>query len=147
MATVNVHLLDEFFVESDGARLVVGGPRPRALIARLALERGRSLSLDLLIDDLWDTGSAETRTTLRAYMSRLRSTALGPWLSGGRTGYRLVDGPGLSVDLWALDDAIARASSLDDRLARDVLSRWRNAPLQAIGEPPFAEPARARIRR
>jgi predicted ATPase/DNA-binding SARP family transcriptional activator len=147
MASVHLQLLDDVVVTADGARTAIGGPRQRALVARLALDRGRSIPLDRLIDDLWDGAAAEIRTTLRAYMSRLRTTAIGPWLSGGRSGYRLADGPALSVDLWSLEDAVARGAADDDVAVPHVLANWHDAPLGGIGVPPFVEAARERITR
>ncbi|MDQ0728444.1 hypothetical protein [Microbacterium sp. W4I20] len=146
MGSVHLQLLDEVVVTADGVRVDVGGPRPRALIARLALERGRSVTLDDLIDDLWGTGSPQLRTTLRAYMSRLRATALGPWLDGGRAGYRLAADPGLSVDLWMLEDALSGRDAVLGDSERGLIEHWRAAPLQGIGEPPFADAARSHIR-
>ncbi|KJQ54025.1 AfsR/SARP family transcriptional regulator [Microbacterium sp. SA39] len=147
MAPVHLQLLDDVAVTADGVRTALGGPRQRALVARLALDRGRTIPLDRLIDDLWDGGAPEIRTTLRAYMSRLRATALGPWLSGGRSGYRLADGPGLSVDLWSLEDAVARGAADDDVAVPHVLANWHDAPLGGIGAPPFVADARVRITR
>lgn len=146
MATARVQLLDQIEASVDGERVPVGGPLPRALIARLALERGAPVALDDLIDDLWAEPPAQARTTARAYMSRLRSTPLGPWLEGGRGGYRLVDDPGMQVDLWTLGDAEAGACPLDSEEVRSLLLRWRDSALQGIGDPPFAAPARMRVR-
>lgn len=146
MATARVQLLDRIDVSVDGTRIEIGGPLPRGLIARLALERGAPVALDDLIDDLWAEPPAQARTTARAYMSRLRSTPLGLWLEGGRGGYRLVDDLGMDVDLWALGDVLAGASPPDSEEVRSLLLRWRDAPLQGIGDPPFAALARARVR-
>jgi predicted ATPase len=146
VATARVQLLDRIEASVDGERVPVGGPLPRALIARLALERGAPVALDDLIDDLWAEPPAQARTTARAYMSRLRSTPLGPWLEGGRGGYRLVDDPGMQVDLWTLEDAEAGACPPDSEEVRSLLLRWRDSPLQGIGDSPFAAPARMRVR-
>lgn len=146
MATARVQLLDRIEASVDGERVPVGGALPRAVIARLALERGAAVTLDDLIDDLWAGPPAQARTTARAYMSRLRATPLGAWLEGGRGGYRLVDGPGMQVDLWALEDVVAGASPPDSEEVRSLLLRWRDSPLQGIGDPPFAALARARVR-
>ena len=146
MATARVQLLDRIEASVDGERVPVGGPLPRAVIARLALERGAPVALEDLIDDLWAEPPAQARTTARAYMSRLRATPLGAWLEGGRAGYRLVDDPGMQVDLWTLEDAEAGVIPSDSEEVRSLLLRWRDSPLQGIGDPPFAALARVRVR-
>ena len=40
-------------VGDDGVPVALGGPRPRALLARLLLEPNRAVSNDRLIDALW----------------------------------------------------------------------------------------------
>src|SRR3954470_17640673 len=40
-------------VDGDAAPLRLGGRKPRALLARLALDAGRTVSVDQLVDDLW----------------------------------------------------------------------------------------------
>lgn len=146
MATARVQLLDRIEASVDGERVPVGGPLPRAVIARLALERGAPVAMEDLIDDLWAEPPAQARTTARAYMSRLRATPLGAWLEGGRAGYRLVDDPGMQVDLWTLEDAEAGVIPSDSEEVRSLLLRWRDSPLQGIGDPPFAALARVRVR-
>jgi len=56
-----------------GRALPLGGPRPKALLARLLLEPNHVIPAERLIDDLW-TGQPPpgVRTTLQAYVSRLR---------------------------------------------------------------------------
>ena len=46
----NIVLLE---VRTDQGTPVLGGPRQRALLARLALEPGRTVSVDALVEDLW----------------------------------------------------------------------------------------------
>lgn len=147
MATARVQLLDRVDADVDGVVVELRGRLPRALLAKLALERGAPVAVDDLLVDLWVDPPAQARTTLRAYMSRLRATALGPWLHGGRSGYRLVDDSALHVDLWELEDAVRSPLSSDLGHARSLLSRWRGAPLEGIGEPPFVGAARDRMRR
>lgn len=147
MATAHVQLLDRVDADVDGIVVELGGRLPRALLARLALERGAPVAVADLLVDLWVDPPAQARATLRAYMSRLRATALGPWLHGGRSGYRLVDDSAVHVDLWRLEDAVRPPLSSDLVQVRSLLSRWRGAPLGGIGEPPFVGAARDRTRR
>jgi DNA-binding SARP family transcriptional activator len=51
----------------------IGGPRQRAVLARLVPVKGRILSIDRMIDDLWPRRPPRTAAeSLRAYVSRLR---------------------------------------------------------------------------
>ncbi len=141
-----VQLLDRIDVSVDGTRIEIGGPLPRGLIARLALERGAPVALDDLIDDLWAEPPAQARTTARAYMSRLRSTPLGLWLEGGagRLSSRRRSWDGCRP--LGVGGCRAGASPPDSEEVRSLLMRWRDAPLQGDRDPPFAALARARVR-
>jgi hypothetical protein len=114
---VRVRLLGAVGVEAGGAEVDLGGPRVRALLATLALGRGRTLSHASLMTDVWGEATPGIRSSLRASISRLRTTALGPYLGGGRSGYALVPGPDLEVDLWrAVDIAEAETVPAPDDL-------------------------------
>ena len=58
----------------DGVGQQLGGPRPRAVLALLALNSGRALTVDRLIDDLWDDHVvlASPRNNIQVYVSSLR---------------------------------------------------------------------------
>ncbi|MFI6600188.1 BTAD domain-containing putative transcriptional regulator [Nonomuraea sp. NPDC050536] len=57
----------------DGVELDLGAPRQRALLACLALAEGRPVTLDQLIEALWEDDPAPTVTPMvRSYVSRLR---------------------------------------------------------------------------
>src|SRR5688500_1560723 len=61
----------------DGRPINVGGRQQRWLLAILLVDRGRAVSSDRLIDELWPGGApGGAEGTLRVYVSRLRS-ALG----------------------------------------------------------------------
>ena len=57
----------------DGRQVALGGQRPRALLAVLALMRGRVVSSERLIDELWgEDPPARARDSLQVHVSRLR---------------------------------------------------------------------------
>ena len=57
----------------DGARLDLGTPKQRALVAALALSSGRPVSVDAIVDLLWgDEPPPGVTATLQAYVSGLR---------------------------------------------------------------------------
>ena len=48
-----VRLLGPIEVARAGTPVAFGGPKPRALLAALALEAGRVVSVDRLVEALW----------------------------------------------------------------------------------------------
>ncbi|MGW0200422.1 AfsR/SARP family transcriptional regulator, partial [Nonomuraea sp. NPDC003201] len=59
--------------DGDGNRLDLGTRKQRAVLARLALEPGRVVPLDRLIEELWaGEAPAKATATLQAYVSHLR---------------------------------------------------------------------------
>ena len=107
--------------------MAVGGPRQRALLALLAIQRGRVMAADHLIEELWagdPPGGAET--TLRSYVSRLRAT-LGDTapIRGADAGYALEIEPE-RVDAARFERMVRDAErDLANRNVRRAASRLR----------------------
>ncbi len=75
---LDVRLLGPIEAERDGLPATLGGPKPRALLAVLALEPGRVVSVDRLVEALWPGDPPETAAhAVQVYVSQLRK-ALGP---------------------------------------------------------------------
>ena len=65
-------------VGDDGVPVALGGPRPRALLARLLLEPNRAVSNDRLIDAIWgEAPPPSAHNALQVHVHALRA-ALGP---------------------------------------------------------------------
>ncbi|MGJ6964142.1 BTAD domain-containing putative transcriptional regulator [Streptosporangium sp. G11] len=148
--------------DEAGHPLDLGTRKQRALVAMLALEPGRVVSLDRLIDELWagEPPSGATRT-LQAYIAHLRRV-----LEPGRRprtpprvlltrepGYLLAVVPG-QVDLArfaAGAEEGRRALARGDhggarRVLEETLELWRGEPLGEFAGQEFARPAVARLR-
>ncbi|OPG04983.1 winged helix-turn-helix domain-containing protein [Microbispora sp. GKU 823] len=75
-------------LDDDGAPVAVAGARVRALLAVLALQPGRLVPADRLVDALWEDGPpANAANALQTLVKRLRA-ALGRsgavlWRDGG----------------------------------------------------------------
>jgi len=70
---VEVAVLGPVEVRLDGAVVDLGTPKQRALVAALALSRGRAVSVDAIVDLLWgDSAPPGVTATLQAYVSGLR---------------------------------------------------------------------------
>ncbi|MDO9356653.1 MAG: BTAD domain-containing putative transcriptional regulator, partial [Solirubrobacteraceae bacterium] len=89
---MQVSILGALEVRRDGEAVPLAGGRVRALLARLALDAGREVSRDALIDAIWDdTPPGDAAHALQALVSRLRR-ALGDGaaaVQSGSVGYRL----------------------------------------------------------
>lgn len=66
-------ILGPLVVVRDGVELEVGGPKPRGLLALLALHPGASVSTDRIVDVLWGVAPPpQVIPSLQAYVSNLR---------------------------------------------------------------------------
>ncbi len=131
----------------DGAPVAVGGPRSRALLALLALDAGRFVSAERLIDGMYGEAPPEgAANALQSQVSRLRSALkeLAP-VEFTAAGYRLVVEPG-EVDVHRFEELARSGRALvgsgDNARAADVLGEalelWRGEALADLGEAPFA---------
>ncbi|MFI7608082.1 BTAD domain-containing putative transcriptional regulator [Micromonospora sp. NPDC049366] len=151
-----LRVLGPFEAESDGGDAVVlGGPRQRAVLAMLLLARGEVVSVDRLVEQLWQ-GEAPPRAlaSLQAYVSNLRRLlepdreprAPARLLVTAPPGYavRLPDG---AVDAWRFETLLAeaRAARADDperarHLLDTALGLWRGPAYAEFAEQPWAQP-------
>jgi predicted ATPase/DNA-binding SARP family transcriptional activator len=139
--SVEVRLLGPVEAVADGGSVSLGGPRQRALLALLALAEG-PVSTDRLADELWGgRPPAAAETTLRSYVSRLRS-ALGREAVVARGGgYALaLDRERLDVHRFErlLEQGRAELARGGAGLARErldaALALWRGPALQDVGD-------------
>jgi predicted ATPase/DNA-binding SARP family transcriptional activator len=104
----------------------IGGGRERTLLALLAIDAGRMVTADELIEAVWgDDLPANPKHALQSAVSRLRRT-LGTFTSSDvvltdSSGYRLADAA--TTDVQRLGDLVERAGSLnsDDPMAARAL--------------------------
>ncbi|MFC9940125.1 ATP-binding protein [Nocardiopsis alba] len=150
---MRVDMLGPLRVEVDGRITGVGGPRLRALLARLALEPNRVIGHRALIEDLWpegEVGAPESpMVALHSLVYRLRKALPEPKaVCSEPAGYRLAL-PDDSVDL-RLFERLARQGREELRAGRhakavEYLSRAlasrRGEPLSDIPRLPFVEAA------
>src|SRR4051794_36777443 len=98
-ASLDVRVLGPFEVVRDGVVVDVGGPRQRAVLAHLALARGRGVPGDRLIDRWWGDDVPSSATgTLHSYISRLRA-ALEPGRRGSGATVLVSEAPGYALRL------------------------------------------------
>src|SRR4051794_20298035 len=152
---MDVRILGPLDVRVDGRAKAIGGPRPRAVLAVLALQAGRAVSAERLAAALWgEDAPPEAGKTVQGHVSRVRKALgdpSGALLATTPAGYRLVLGPE-GLDAARFERAVTAARDVltagdADRAAsmlRAALALWRGAPLEEFGWAPFAP---AEIRR
>lgn len=135
---VLVRLLGPLGVERDGVCAAPASGRVSALLALLALEAGRVVSVDRLVDQLWGEDVPASGTAgLHVYVSRLRRLLAG---TGARVvtrppGY-LLELPRTAVDVHLLATQLAAAEPAAAtghwpqvlELLGPVRTLWRGAP-------------------
>jgi DNA-binding SARP family transcriptional activator len=85
---LDIRLLGPVDVSRSGASIPLGGRKPRALLALLALEAGRVVSVERLIDALWrDAQPGNNRAVLQSYVSVLRRAIGQDWIVRSGSGY------------------------------------------------------------
>jgi len=140
---VRFGILGPILVDDGDAVIGISSPRQRTLLAALAVDAGKPVSVDRLAETLWDGAPpAAAATTLRTHVMRLRYV-LGPAAAGRlltrSAGYELKAGEA-EVDVL-LFQALCRqggvaAEAADwrqaDQLLSDALQLWRGAPLADI---------------
>jgi predicted ATPase/DNA-binding SARP family transcriptional activator len=145
---VRIGLLGPLEVADDAGRPVeVGGARLRALLILLALDAGRVVTAERLIDGVWgDDPPSGAPNALHSLVSRLRRTLPGLTVESHPAGYRLaLAAPGDTVDVIEFDRLAARGQALvadDPARAADELAAalrlWRGAALADVADADFA---------
>jgi DNA-binding SARP family transcriptional activator/pimeloyl-ACP methyl ester carboxylesterase len=149
---MEVRLLGPVEALEDGSTIALGGAKPRALLARLVLEAGHTVSRDRLIDDLWGEDAPETAAKMvQIYVSQLRKQLPPDVLRTSPAGY-LIATTRDATDVAAFEALHTRGrEALDDgdaaaaaRLLREAEALWRGPALAGQSEP-FADTERARL--
>ena len=119
----------------------IGGQRAEMLLALLAIRAGAPVSTDALIEELWAGEPPDgAATTLRSYVSRLRSS-LGPAASIERlTGGYVLGVPANAIDAGRFEAGAREGLELQARgrhrraaaLLRDALEEWRGDPFSGL---------------
>src|SRR5439155_8185686 len=148
-----LRLLGPLEVSKAGRAVAVGGPKPRALLAVLALDLGRVVSVDRLVEELWPGTPPETAAhAVQVYVSQLRKTLGSDVLARKGPGYALELSPN-RVDVSRFNRLVddgREALAADDPgnpagALRDALALWRGPALADFAYEPFAQTEIARL--
>ncbi|MGH3128951.1 MAG: AfsR/SARP family transcriptional regulator, partial [Gaiellaceae bacterium] len=149
---LEVRLLGPIEAGRGGALVRLGGPKPRALLAVLALEPRHVVSVDRLVEALWPGDPPETAAhAVQVYVSQLRK-ALGPVIATRAPGYELeIDPERVDVHRFSrlAQDGRAALEGGDPTSAegalREALALWRGPALADFLYEPFAQTEIARL--
>jgi predicted ATPase/DNA-binding SARP family transcriptional activator len=149
-AELDVRVLGPVVVVRDGEPLPLGGPRPRALLAFLALQAGRAVSAARLAAELWgDDPPPTASSSLHVHLSTLRR-ALGARLRTTGPGY-VLDVSRTDVDAHRFEQAVADARELAEdpgataASLREALAAWRGPAFDGIEPGPATAAAATRL--
>ena len=136
-------------VWDQGRRLDLGGPKQRTVLTALLLAAGRVVSVERLIDELWEEPPAGARNAIQRHVSRLRRVLEGD--GGAEPGQILITRPpGYllrvkpdQVDLYRFERLTQQATTAlsagdPDQAAgmlREALALWRGPALADVAEP------------
>jgi DNA-binding winged helix-turn-helix (wHTH) protein len=135
----------------DGRSVTLGGQRQRAILALLAIEVGRVVSVERLIDSVWGEAPPETvRASLQVHISQLRRAFTDAGLPGAietrPPGYVLVlDREAIDLHRFPNDVEQARAAAYSGniaeagRLARSALAEFAGMSFAGLRDLAWAE--------
>lgn len=138
---VEFRVLGPIDVVVDGEPVDLGPPKRRLVLALLALECGRPVAVDRLVELSWETPPPAARRVIFAHIAKLRKALA----ACDRYGIRIVSTPPgyalradpESVDVHRFRLLIARAAAAEDPGERtavlsEALDMWRGPPLDGV---------------
>src|SRR5215217_5111789 len=145
-------LLGPMEVRDGATPLALGGPKQRALLARLLVSPNRAVAVERLVDDLWGDAVPQTAVKMvQIYVSQLRKALPDDLLVTRPPGYLIEVEPD-AIDIARFDrlrrtgraeleagDPAAASAQL-----REALGLWRGDALAEFAEP-FAQAARRHL--
>ncbi|HLG07454.1 MAG TPA: BTAD domain-containing putative transcriptional regulator [Gaiellaceae bacterium] len=149
---MELRLLGPLGAMKGGSTVSLGGPKPRALLALLALDAGRVVSVDRLVEELWTGAPPETANhAVQVYVSQLRKT-LGDVIVRRAPGYVLdLDPEAVDVHRFTRlatdghEELRAGNGGAAAGTLRDALALWRGPALADFAYEPFAQTEIARL--
>ncbi|SMD22942.1 AfsR/SARP family transcriptional regulator [Kibdelosporangium aridum] len=138
--SVEIALLGEVTTYVEGRSVDLGPARQRCVLAALAVDAGRLMPAERLIERVWGADTPRRgRATLHSYISRLRGAFAGAMTIVHRSsGYMLVvDQANQAVDVLRFRDLRDRTRDTDDdthkvALLTEALTLWRGEPLTGL---------------
>lgn len=146
---MEILVLGPLETRSARARLSLGGPRQRALLAELVLHVGTVVSMDAIVDDLWGgTPPATAEAVVQNAVARLRRVLGREAIETRPPGYVLRLDPG-AIDAHRFERLVHDAQPLPatERLGilGDALALWRGPAFADLAYESFLQDEIARL--
>jgi predicted ATPase/DNA-binding SARP family transcriptional activator/class 3 adenylate cyclase len=146
-------ILGSFEVVGSEGLVDLRGAKRRGLLAYLVMHRGQPISIDRLVEEVWDErGTAGASRTVQTYVSQLRKLFLGepPRLETRPGGYVLDVDPD-DVDAYRFEQGLVAAGAEGDagrRLAilDETFALWRGPPMEEFAGSGWADLEAIRLR-
>jgi DNA-binding SARP family transcriptional activator len=140
---LDIRLLGPLEIDGDSGAVALGGQKQRALLSLLALNAGRVVATDRLLDELWGEHPPRTAaTSLQNMVSNLRKALGAERVLTKSPGYLLAVSAE-ETDLGRFERLLAEARLLSGeqraRALRAALGLWRGPPLADFAFEPFAQ--------
>ncbi len=145
MPEVEFSLLGPLVVRRDSTEVPVAGERARRTLALLALSAGRPVSVDRLVEEVWESPPEGAPNALQSLVSRLRRS-LGRDAPIEREGdsYRLAVAPE-RVDAWRFERELTAARTGEAGALERALAEWHGEPLVGLGDSGVLAAERVRL--
>ena len=135
-------------LDASGQKISLGGAMQQSVLAALLLRAGQTVTLDRLVDELWDEPPPTATRTVQAYVSRLRHALPSGVIERRPGGYVLVLGND-ELDEAKFEDGVeagraALAAGAYQRAAdllQDALALWRGPALAGLAAEPLGREA------
>jgi DNA-binding SARP family transcriptional activator len=136
----------------SGHQVAVRSAKQRRLLTALLMNANHWVSLDKLVDALWDDGPPPSAAgNTKTYVWRLRTALVAARIRSGTNGYR-IDVARDELDLFRFEDdvrrghqaAVAHDWPLVERLVSGAIGLWHGEPFADL-ETPDAKVCRARL--
>lgn len=143
-------LLGPLEVTRDAQPVSLPPGKPSALLARLLLDPNRVVSVDAIVDGLWDQRPpVSAHKLVQVYVSKLRGALGRASIETRSPGYRIIASSEQS-DLGRFEQLTREARNEPDlarrtRLLEQALALWRGPALGEFRAVPFAIPAGRRL--
>ena len=152
-ARVTLRVLGTFDATVDGMPVALGGPRQRAVLARVLVADGHAVPAEQIVEDVWSDGPGAKPDSVHVCVSRLRRVLGGAAILRHAGGYQLNRGVvAVDSDVFVADVMHARTllAKGDDEAAADILEaaldRWSGQRVFGdLTDVPFVEITTARL--